>query len=119
MRSTVAPWKVAVTAASSATGRSEVPAAQTAIRPGRAGAGVVSTVMQRAASWKRASGRTAATVRCTSAVVRVTSTRWPRAAIRSTIATICSGVLPAPKTVSGKPRRRARWWSTLAKPRSS
>ena len=43
----------------------------------------------------------------------------PTRRIRSTIATICSGVFSPPKTVSGKPRRSVRWWSSLAKPRSS
>src|SRR3990172_12985110 len=32
------------------------------------------------------------------------------------MAAICSGVLPWPRTTSGKPVRRARWWSSSAKP---
>ncbi len=88
---------------------SEVPAATTARRPGSSGAAFRSRMMQRADSWKTAEGWEASTWRCTSAVVRVTITFWPWAAIRFTMAAICSGVLPAPNTASGKPRRRARW----------
>ena len=119
MRSTLAPWNSAVTAASSATGRSEVPAAAIAIRPG-SGSAALGLDREAARRLVKPGLRLAAATRAwTSAVVRVTSTRWPRAAMRSTIATICSGVLPAPKMASGKPRRSARWWSSFAKPRSS
>lgn len=36
-------------------------------------------------------------------------------AMLSKMACICLGVLPWPKTASGKPAREARWWSRLAK----
>jgi len=36
-------------------------------------------------------------------------------AMLSKMAWICLGVLPWPKTASGKPAREARWWSRLAK----
>ena len=110
MRSTVAPWNSAVTAASSATGTSEVPAHTTATRPGqRRRRRAPSSVTQRAASWKRAAGwRARHAARCTSAVVRVTSTFWPRAAMRSTMATTCSGVLPAAEHDLGEARAAAR-----------
>ena len=108
MRSTVAPWNAAVTAASSATGRSEVPAQTTATRPGSGSTGAHGD--RDAARGSRGSARRRAARRAgprsTSAAVRVTSTFWPRAAMRSTMAATCSGVLPAPKTTSGKPRRR-------------
>src|SRR6266508_2015330 len=35
------------------------------------------------------------------------------------MAITCSAVLPGQKTASGPPARSARWWSTLANPRSS
>ena len=83
---------------------------------GRSG---TTTVTQRAASWNRAAG-----CRVGEEPVDVGGRAGdehvlPARHDASTMAATCSGVLPAPKIASGKPRRRARWWSTLAKPRSS
>ena len=57
MRSTRLPKISSVTAASSATGRSEVPAQITPIEPSFFGSGSRSTVMQRARSCQRAVGK--------------------------------------------------------------
>ena len=64
----------AVIAASSATGRSAVPA-QTTVTPSWRGIGVRSTVRQRAASWCFTSGTAASTAAAISGVARVTSSR--------------------------------------------
>src|SRR6266508_2402180 len=50
---------------------------------------------------------------------RVATTRRCEALIRRTISTIRSGVFPRHKTTSGNPRRRSRWESIFAYPRSS
>src|SRR3989442_10234066 len=52
-------------------------------------------------------------------LVRVARMLPPCFANREKIWAICAGVFPSPKITSGIPARRARWWSTLAKPRSS
>jgi hypothetical protein len=99
-----------VTAASSATGKSLVPAVTTstcfaAIRSATAGRryavramGLCS--MPTIADWR---GSTA------SSASRVTSRPSPRSAIRREIPTTCATVFPAPKITSGKPCRRVRW----------
>jgi hypothetical protein len=93
----------AVTAASSATGRSLVPAATTAMVPGRLGSGwvldgdapggfVVDRLAEGAAQAVAWVGGDAGDEQLAF---------WAR--MRRAMATVCSGVLPAPKMTSGKP----------------
>ena len=118
MRTTPLPKISSVTAASSATGRSEVPAQMMPTTPSHFGSGSVSTVMHRARSCQRAAGNSAASARCCSSFDRLTSSTRSFAKISRPIASTSAAVLPAPKMTSGKPQRRARSLSTRAKPRS-
>ena len=112
-----APCTRAVSAASAATGASEVPALTTATVPRAVG--------QRAE--RRGPGdpvdlgaRRPPTACIASSESRVASTArsgWCSCSVLR-IATTCSGVLPAPYTTSGSPVRAARSRSTRAKPRS-
>ena len=97
-----------VMTASSATGKSLVPAATTATRPGRGSGGCTVTRKARAVSWMTAPGTCSATRASVSAEQRVARTLLPCSRIRFAIATTCAEVLPAPKMVSGNPFRSAR-----------
>jgi hypothetical protein len=93
----------AVTAASSATGRSEVPAHTTSTVPVPAAMSPRRATIARA-SWRySAAGTTARTASYDSCEARVTSRLCPRDAMRSAMAAICAGVLPIPRITSGKP----------------
>ena len=62
----------------------------------------------RAVEWNRASGTNSRTASNASGPVRLTMSVSPSATIRSAIAAVCAGVLPAPKTISGQPWRTLR-----------
>ena len=108
-RSAGQPIASAVTMASSATGRSLVPAVTMStellataggtegLRNAVRASELISMPAIAPASTSPASGAT-----------RVTSTPSPRSAILDAIATTCSGDFPPPKTTSGKPWRSAR-----------
>src|SRR6478672_6337018 len=117
IRSTPEPCTRTVSAASAATGASDVPALTTATVPRAVGSGP--RVTARATGSIPASGRARATDASASSDSRVASTA--RSGCRSCrvrrIVTTCSGVLPAPYTTSGSPVRAARSTSTRAKPR--
>src|SRR5512143_2521893 len=114
-RSTRLPRNSAVTAASSATGLSEVPAVTTRTIPFPRIFGAPSrTTRQRASGWacdRRSRFRRA---RIFSSDRRVTRTPEPAFRIDRAIVTICSAVFPSPKITSGTPCRIPRWWSTCA-----
>src|SRR5260221_2278869 len=94
-----------------------VPAFTTAIVPRPlAGAGVGPTTRARGTGKWRASGTVARTSSAASGETRVASTVDPPRASSTRIAAICSGVLPSPRTTSGKPVRRCRCVSACAKP---
>src|SRR5436309_3062276 len=120
MRSTRWPIASAVTAASSATGRSEVPAVTSAMRPFR-GAGIEPTTSIRASgnSWTFLPGRRVRTAFAVDARIRVASTVRCVLDSLSRIAEIWASVFPAPYTASGNPRRIERCVSTVANPSSS
>ena len=107
--STRLPRASAATRASSATGRSDVPAATTRTRPRPVGSAAARRVMMRATAWNCASGTSARTASNASGPVRVTMRVSPLATIRSAMAAVCAGVLPAPNTISGTPWRTPRW----------
>src|SRR6476646_1714865 len=119
IRSTLEPCTRTVSAASAATGASDVPALTTATVPRAVGIGP--RVTARATGSIPASGRARATDASASSDSRVASTA--RSGCRSCrvrrIVTTWSGVLPAPYTTSGSPVRAARSTSTRAKPRSA
>jgi len=84
-----------VSAHSSATGRSVVPAVTMQTEPlGPAGAGPSRTV--RDVAFAIASGKRSESAARAAASVRVTRKRPPRSAIRSATATHCAGVFPSP-----------------------
>ena len=118
-RTTSLPMKSAVSAASSATGKSLVPAHSTAMVPGRLAKRLASTAMHRADSWCTASGNCPRTAAAWSALARVISTRSSRSITLAAMAATWRGVFPEPKIISGNPCRSDRWASTCAKPRSS
>ena len=112
MRATVAPIASAVSAASSATGRSLVPAQATATRPARGRP--CGRWKMRASGCHRAFGQRARSGAAFSSLRRVTSTGCFRRTSTSTMPTRCSGDLPSPYTTSGNPKRTLRWVSTVA-----
>ena len=99
----------AVTAASSATGMSEVPAEMTPIRAPVGSGGVRETTTRRAVSFQVASGTSASTARAASGETRVASVCPAVFASARTMAATCAGVLPSASTTSGNPRRTSRW----------
>src|SRR5438876_2498481 len=113
------PINSAVTTASSATGMSLGPAETTAMVP------LPYFFRSRHRTTARASSRYSAlgafffTAANCCGLVRVARMLPPCFANREKIWATCAGVFPSPKITSGIPARRARWWSTLAKPRSS
>ncbi len=106
--STGCPSMRTVSSASSATGRSLVPAVTTRTGGPSAGVGAPAATV-RATGLCRASGMAAARARAWSSPARVASMRPERSHTRRAIAAACTGVLPAQYTTSGKPARSARW----------
>jgi hypothetical protein len=109
-RSTATPSIRSVSAHSSATGRSPVPAVSSAT--GRLPSGAMamrSHVATRAISTYFRPGTAAVTSRAASEARRVTSTFCSRRKISRAMPMICSGVLPAARITSAAPWRRARW----------
>src|SRR6185503_15968018 len=120
IRATQSPSAAEVMAASSATGRSLVPAVTISTVPvPRDGGSVPATYAVRPTSLISTLGMAARRRSAASGWSRVTSTPFPRAAIRVAMASTCSAVFPAPYTTSGKPCLNARWWSIVAKPNDS
>ena len=115
-RSTCAPTNPAVTAASSATGRSVVPAQTTATVPSsfRSAPGAFAWNVREIGSY-RPWGAAASAATAASGDRRVTRTACPSSCNRETSFPICSGVLRSPKMTSGAPCRTARSPSSWAK----
>src|ERR1035437_3268556 len=120
-RATVSPTATSVSAASSATAKSLVPAVtmSAGLLPLFAGNAAPARCTVRASTFTRTPGKAAlSAARCDSSA-RVTRKPSPFAASRSQINRVCSTVFPSPNTTSGYPARNARWWSMFAKPSSS
>src|SRR3990172_3202212 len=114
-RSTRLPRNSAVTAASSATGMSDVPAVTTSTAPFPTTFGAASrTTRQRAFGWACDPRSRFRSARIFSSDRRVMRTPVPAFRIDRAIATICSAVFPSPKITSGTPCRIPRWWSMCA-----
>src|SRR5512141_198647 len=114
-RSTRLPRNSAGTAASSATGISEVPAVTTRTVPFPRIFGAPSrTTRQRAFGWACDPRSRFRRARIFSSDRRVTRTPEPVFRIDRAIVTICPAVFPSPKITSGTPCRIPRWWSTCA-----
>ena len=95
------PRAAAVTSASSATGRSDVPADTTATVPRAAPFPPDRATISQDRSWYRASGATSRTASYCSGVARVTKTApKARAARAATAARTSSGLFPGPYTAS-------------------
>ena len=94
----------AVTAASSATGRSDVPAhaMRTVPLPARRSRPCCSVIARAVGVIRRAGHDRAHGVEGLAASARVTSSVWPRATMRSAMAAIWAGVLPRPRIDLGK-----------------
>ena len=100
----VAHDSAALTAASSATGRSDVPAAATAIVPLALRECSRSQVISRACGVVDGVRHLCRARRSqASAVARVTSRVWPRSTMFSAMAATCSGVLPSAQDDFGEP----------------
>ena len=114
-RSTAAPTNRAVTAASSATGMSVVPAQTTATNPSGslAGPGAGDWKVREISSYVPP-GAAASAAAAASAESRVTSTPCSNSRSRATSSPICAGDLPCPKITSGTPCRTARSPSSCA-----
>ncbi len=107
-----------MSAASSATGMSEVPAATTNTRPAPGRSTGLTTASEAVLSIR--TGTAFSSASSVSPRALVARMFWcPNATMRSAMATTCSVCLPAQKMVSQWPRRSVRWWSMEAKPRSS
>src|SRR2546425_6172499 len=134
-RPTGTPMNSSVTAASSATGRSEVPALTTSTRPPIRRAGeaprrrdtiarardpfrrrpALSTTTVRAASFQVAvSPNSSRRASACAVLARVASRRPLFATMARAIATHCRVVFPSQRMTSGRVWRIPRWWSTFA-----
>mmetsp|Transcript_10607 Transcript_10607/g.25991 ORF Transcript_10607/g.25991 Transcript_10607/m.25991 type:complete len:228 (+) Transcript_10607:321-1004(+) len=119
-RVSATPMRRAVTAASSATDMSAVPAVSTATHPSTDATGwelapTPDTRQMRATGLYSISGWSARMASYTSGVMRVAITTDCRSRSASMMRTICSGVFPGPHTTSGSPVRAPRPRSSLAK----
>src|ERR1019366_5727067 len=120
-RATVSPTATSVSAASSATAKSLVPAVtmSAGLPPLFVGNVAPARCTVRASALTRTPGKAApSAARCDSSA-RVTRKPSPFAASRSQINRVSSTVFPSPNTTSGYPARNAGWWSMFAKRSSS
>src|SRR4051794_25026185 len=107
-------WR-AVTAASRATGTSDVPAASTTTSCPVGSGGVPGKATIRASGSRTAPGRASSSVWAWSGRTRVNRVRASRARTCAATTSTCSSVLASQSTASAKPRRRARSWSSRTK----